>query len=739
MRRAPYYFLAVLLLVAFFSYSLTPSAGTLTAAKGLTLFLAEDGLTTEVPQSPTAALRNITPLVPYLHRTVSDKLCDNETTTPHGCPHDWGTWKAEGNFKIILTSAAVKFGNGAVNLWFNATEDLVLSKFEIQLHKGGKLDPCSANVFGSCVFVWRYDELVWSEYADENHSPTPFKLPKNTSVPYSMIKGIRNAANANVKAGEVFTLRIVIEQMFATNATGAQLRVEFGSADRASSVTMQVQPTSFFYNGDILGLFVAGGGALSYVPPTAAAWQEKELVWSPDPQAVSLGSVVSDATYLVSGNAELRLWFFINPPTVPPATSGTRIRQGPQLQVELNVTLMVGERAIRNNFGSLTCHSGTLALCVHDQTQSVVGLSPSPVVSAWALPTAGLLIPKGTVIELQVNLTGFNDPGDLTGADDPPVSSYILAYGGKDQPSGLQFPIQLPGFAVTAGCPAIPIDKPVKPALTATAGAAQVALSWIPSLADPCAMVRSTKIFRSTSATGNLSLIATLDAISAYIDFGLANGQTYYYEVVTVNAVNDSEPSNRPSAKPTVTGKNLGNFPGISDGNFTLYSNRFSERAAVGNLAQFSLGLINRGYVDTPFTLTVTGVSAEHSVYLEPSIGDVGRKSTEEAVLGITVGETKSPATSIPVSVTADFGGLTIGPLNLTVLITGSGGGYVAPPPPPFATGKTPAASPTLSASLDAEGGADVKAISPADTPAVGAYLVILVLLGLVLAHRRKN
>ena len=83
--------------------------------------------------------------------------------------------------------------------------------------------------------------------------------------------------------------------------------------------------------------------------------------------------------------------------------------------------------------------------------------------------------------------------------------------------------------------------------LSATAGNAQVSLSWTAG-----ANATSYNIYRGTTAGGeSATAIATGVTGASYTNTGLTNGTTYYYKVASVNSVGTSSMSNEASATPT--------------------------------------------------------------------------------------------------------------------------------------------------------------------------------------------
>src|SRR5205807_407267 len=86
--------------------------------------------------------------------------------------------------------------------------------------------------------------------------------------------------------------------------------------------------------------------------------------------------------------------------------------------------------------------------------------------------------------------------------------------------------------------------------LAATAGNAQVALTWQAPGSNGGSPITNYKIYRGT-ASGGETLIATIGNQLSYSDGGLTNGVTYYYQVSAVNAAGEGPRSNEASATPT--------------------------------------------------------------------------------------------------------------------------------------------------------------------------------------------
>lgn len=106
--------------------------------------------------------------------------------------------------------------------------------------------------------------------------------------------------------------------------------------------------------------------------------------------------------------------------------------------------------------------------------------------------------------------------------------------------------------ATTCGCQ--PLGNPedyVAPAapLNLTAGGADsvVNLDWSTS---PEQQVTGYEVYRSTSSDGSGAILVGSPTVSHYSDTTAVNGQTYYYYVIAVDSIGQSDPSNIASATP---------------------------------------------------------------------------------------------------------------------------------------------------------------------------------------------
>lgn len=130
------------------------------------------------------------------------------------------------------------------------------------------------------------------------------------------------------------------------------------------------------------------------------------------------------------------------------------------------------------------------------------------------------------------NFAKFNPPTVVNG------KVYVGTFGADDGSS--------PSKLVCYGLLPSPTAPPVAPAaLTATAGNAQVSLTWTSS-----STASSYKLFRGSSPGGPYTSIKTGIPTTTWIDSGLTNGSTYYYVVAATNSIGDSGNSNEAAATP---------------------------------------------------------------------------------------------------------------------------------------------------------------------------------------------
>src|SRR5438309_3044673 len=86
--------------------------------------------------------------------------------------------------------------------------------------------------------------------------------------------------------------------------------------------------------------------------------------------------------------------------------------------------------------------------------------------------------------------------------------------------------------------------------LVATAGNAQVGLTWQAPASNGGSPITNYRIYRGTSSNGE-TLLATIGNVLTYTDTAVTNGVTYYYQVSAVNKIGRGHRSNEASATPS--------------------------------------------------------------------------------------------------------------------------------------------------------------------------------------------
>ncbi len=111
-----------------------------------------------------------------------------------------------------------------------------------------------------------------------------------------------------------------------------------------------------------------------------------------------------------------------------------------------------------------------------------------------------------------------------------------------------RYPLMSPPFPL----PPLPPSEPQN--LQATAGDRRITLTWEPPAFDGGSPVASYVVYRGTSS-GEEAYLVTLGNVLTYVDTGLTNGQTYFYQVSAVNGVGEGPKSDEANATPaTVPG-----------------------------------------------------------------------------------------------------------------------------------------------------------------------------------------
>ena len=105
--------------------------------------------------------------------------------------------------------------------------------------------------------------------------------------------------------------------------------------------------------------------------------------------------------------------------------------------------------------------------------------------------------------------------------------------------------------SATPSAPPPPPSPPSAPSnLAATAGNAQVILTWQPPASDGGSAITNYRVYRGATSGGE-ALLSTLGVVTSYTDTSVTNGLTYYYQVTATNGAGESPKSNEVSATPT--------------------------------------------------------------------------------------------------------------------------------------------------------------------------------------------
>ena len=107
-----------------------------------------------------------------------------------------------------------------------------------------------------------------------------------------------------------------------------------------------------------------------------------------------------------------------------------------------------------------------------------------------------------------------------------------------------------PSTAPAGPAPGAPVPPGAPTGLTASAGSAQVSLSWSAPAPNGGSAVTGYDVYLSTTPGSQGQEIAS-EAATSYIATGLQNGATYYFEVTAVSTAGQSPPSAQVSATPT--------------------------------------------------------------------------------------------------------------------------------------------------------------------------------------------
>ncbi|GMK42398.1 hypothetical protein PCCS19_54580 [Paenibacillus sp. CCS19] len=201
-----------------------------------------------------------------------------------------------------------------------------------------------------------------------------------------------------------------------------------------------------------------------------------------------------------------------------------------------------------------------------------------------------------------------------------------------------------------SAAPVAPTTVPSAPTgLTATAGNAQVSLSWTASTG-----AASYNVKRATTSGGTYTTVATGVTGTSYTNSSLTNGTTYYYVVSAVNSAGESANSMQASATPaaSVTAPAAPTGLTASAGNaqvtltWTASSGAASynvKRAAVsgGAFTTIATGATGTTYTDTGLTNGTT------YNYVVSAVNSAGESANSSAASATPAGSTTTPSSLV--------------------------------------------------------------------------------------------
>jgi thermitase len=178
--------------------------------------------------------------------------------------------------------------------------------------------------------------------------------------------------------------------------------------------------------------------------------------------------------------------------------------------------------------------------------------------------------------------------------------------------------------AVGGGAP----TAPGAPTLTATAGNAQVSLSWT-APGDGGSAITSYKVYRGTTSGGEALVTSGgcsgLGNVLSCTDGGLTNGQAYYYQVSAVNGVGEGSRSAERSATPAAA--------------TTYFSDDFENGGANWNSYNYGFGSTWAIYTTSYHSATHAIECGDGSSYATNT--DCGARSRTFSLSGATTAKLK--------------------------------------------------------------------------------------------------
>ena len=180
--------------------------------------------------------------------------------------------------------------------------------------------------------------------------------------------------------------------------------------------------------------------------------------------------------------------------------------------------------------------------------------------------------------------------------------------------------------------------------LSATPGNGQVSLSWSAPTSNGGSAVTNYTILRGGSSSGETFLV-TVGNVTSYIDAGLTNGATYFYEVEAMNAVGTGPASNELSATPVAP-------------NFSISATPSSHSIARGGTATYSVALSPSGGFAGSVSLSASISPKAKGVSFSFSPSSLTVPGGTSSTLTVRTGKGTARGT-YTVTITASGGGLT--------------------------------------------------------------------------------
>jgi hypothetical protein len=295
----------------------------------------------------------------------------------------------------------------------------------------------------------------------------------------------------------------------------------------ATEYNNQSSPSTFYS----VGAAVTGGGGGGNPTPAITSLSPPSAVAGASAQTLTLNGTGFVASSTVTYNGVGHAATFVS-------------------STQLTITLTTTDQATAGSYPVVVTNpvpgggtSSPLNFAVNNPAPNVVSLSPPSVVAGASAQTL-TLTGTGFVASSTVTYNGVGHTATyvsstqltitLTTTDQATAGSYPVVVMNPAPGGGISSPLN---FTV------LPLSAPT--GLTATAGNAQVSLTW-----NASSGATSYNVYSATTNGGPYTEITNVTTLS-YTNTGLSNGTTYYYVVTAVNSSGQSGDSNQASAAPS--------------------------------------------------------------------------------------------------------------------------------------------------------------------------------------------